>query len=1391
MNYVRRRMLWKLNNVRLSILREAFSFVRAARLLGMRSGAASIIALAVWLAVPPAGDAGENASVSARASVPSSDVRVLSSSASTLVLEYTPRYTHIDTMIVDGRTCLRFNVADGRGSTSPDDHGQPDTPSRVIAVAFPTDGAATVKVLASDHEDRQGIDLLPVPRLQFRDGMPAASSYAPDRNAYGRAGLAPVSVARVAAPAAVRSLLIGQLTVAPVQYDPVSRTVRLYSRIVLELTFAPGAARAVESGDVALFGKDLANGALLTTLPRATRPLGKTALTSSVLATGDWYRLAVTEEGIYKLDAAALTSMGINVASLDPRTIRIYGNGGQELSEGPGVDRPVDLVENAIYVEGESDGQFSSSDYILFYGRSPRGWSYSPFTKTWNHYINHYAETNYYWLTVGGARGKRMADQPSSAMTPSVTVEKFTDLIAIEEEKVNKLSSGKDWYGQSISGPSGSFTYMTALPGLVANDVINYRYTLVAHDETNPHFIIREGSAQIGNQYLAASSEAQYLYATAGTFEASTSSSLASGTSQFSVSFSSGSSASEAWIDWVEIFYPRMLWAVKNALHFRSADASGIAEYLLQQFATKPMVFNVSDPANVRLISGVTGSYSFRDTLQPGRISEYWATSVGAWKTIAGAQKMANQDLRGYAGGADLIILTSEEFRSVADRLKAFREQPAGGGLKTIVVDVANIYNEFGGGLPDITAIRDYLKYAYENWTQKPTFVLLLGGASYDYKAILGTKSSFVPTWQSEESRHDINSFASDDYFAKFGSTSAPSLVLGRISARTLREANIVADKIIRYRAEGADDGWKMRILFVADDAWTTDGGDDDGTLHSDDAETLSGPAFTPSEFEKRKIYIAEYPTVFTALGRRKPGANQDIIDQVNQGVLILNYSGHGNPKVWAHEMIFEVNTSIPPMVNTNRLTLFILATCNFSQFDDPRNYTGSELLMNKADGGAIGVISASRKVYAFSNAALNQGTYQAMFTRDAFGRVVVDRPATALFKFKVTGGNNVNDQKYFYMGDPSTQLDYPRGYARIDSINGEAVDSVGGAPRSTAIALKALSKVTVSGTIRDAQNRIDTTFNGVTQLQVNDVSRSQLIVNFYPGRNWAYTSTGGTIYRGENSVAKGRFRATFVVPKDISYADTTGRGRLVAYFSGGGQDGAGFTGLVRVGGTDTTATNDGAGPTMHIYLNNRSFRAGDVVTEAPTLLVDLRDSSGVNTSTSGIGHRIEAWINSSTQSKDLTEHYTATLDDYRAGTVEYPLSGLPSGKNAIRIRAWDSQNNSSVAETYFEVASSERLSISDVFNYPNPFAGETQFTFRQNLSDPLDVEVKIYTLAGRLIQSLHSIAAGDPFVRVPWDGRDRDGDAIANGVYLYKLVVRTTDGRFTSEALGKMTVVR
>jgi hypothetical protein len=415
------------------------------------------------------------------------------------------------------------------------------------------------------------------------------------------------------------------------------------------------------------------------------------------------------------------------------------------------------------------------------------------------------------------------------------------------------------------------------------------------------------------------------------------------------------------------------------------------------------------------------------------------------------------------------------------------------------------------------------------------------------------------------------------------------------------------------------------------------------------------------------------------------------------------------------------------------------------------------------------------------------------MFGRDRFGRLVARTVAEALFSFKSLDpfGNGVNEQKFFFMGDPTMRLQLPEELATIDSLNSESPDSTGGIPRINPIRLKSLGRVTVRGSVRGENNKLDPTFSGSVVLQVDDVSRRVVIPDFAPGIDWEYVSSGATVFRGQGTLNAGTMSASFIVPKDISYADSTGRGRIIMYLSGTGGDVIGFNSMFTIWGTDTSARIDTEGPHARLYLDSRGFRSGDLVRESPVLIADLVDSSGMNTSVAGIGHRLELWINNSPQGRDVSEFYLSRLDDFRYGSLQVPLARLPQGRNSLRLRAWDVYNNSATAEISFEVAGDDRLTLSEVWNYPNPFARETQFTFRQNQLVPLHVTIKIFTVSGRMIHSLEMITGGEPFVRVPWDGRDRDGDTIANGVYFYKVIASTFDGNLRAETLGKLMMMR
>lgn len=1308
--------------------------------------------------------------------------KVLRASEQAIQIEFIPQYHPPRIIRSNDKEFVEYDFDESASLASLREVGVPDLKYKQIPLGLQAMEGNAVQVVAADYEEIPNVLLKPTPTLHVKDEMLVVKEYSMSAARYAENKFLPGNLAELSPVHQVRSMLIGGVKIFPLQYNPVTKTLRKYSRIVVEIAYQQSPGSRIQAGDAEMFDGALINFEQakhwMYGSPRATN---SPAAAPSVLSTGTWYRLSVADEGIYALDASWFTANGINLSGVNPKTIEIYGNGGEELPEDVLVPRPVDLVENAIYVEGEENDRWDPTDRVVFYGRGVQGIKYDPIAKTLRHYIHHYARVNYYWLRFGVRNGKRMAAQQSHSGAPTVVPDKFLDVVFVEPDTFNILKSGKHWFSNPLS-PGGAYTSALPLRGLIPTEPRLYRYALAASFNFSSTFTVREHNVVIGTHSQAAPiSPSTSLYAASTIYEVSGTFPVTNSTSQMRFEFNSPNLGAIGYFDWLDIVFWRTFTPDNgNALRFRSPDTTGIVEYQMGQFSGAASVFNVTEQANVRRV--VYSGGSFRAAETSGRVSEYAAVSSGGYRTPVAVTNIPNQNLRGITQRVDFIIVTSPEYMSAANRLKAHRESPAQGNLRTLIADVNHIYNEFGGGVSDITAIRDFLKYAYENYgtdSTRPRYVLFLGQGSYDYKGIFG-RSSYVPTWQTEESFDDIYSSSTDDYFVRFtpGRFGPPQLVSGRLNARSSRQADFLVERIISYDTQSSRDQWKLRALFVADDF------NEDGTEHIRGAEILA-TLYTPDIMEKRKIYTEEYPTVQTGQGRRKPLAYQDIIDEINRGMLLVNFTGHGNPIVWTHESVFSVPTSIPQLTNASRLAFFFAATCNFSQIDDPTRETGSEQLMTRVGGGAVGVVSATRKVFSNSNQELNNGIYRYMFSTDRFGRVVVDRVATALFKFKSLEHNNDNDEKYFVLGDPTMRLQFPTRSVAIDKINEQLLDTV-----AAALQLRSLARITVAGTIRNEANAVDSTASGRITLTVNDATRRVLIQSF------PYLSAGSTIYRGENSISRGRFSASFIVPKDIAYGDSTTRGRVVAYAVSGTSEGAGYTSKVHVGGTDPNAPSDSVGPSIRISLGNSyesslNFRPGDVVNEKPTLFVDLVDSSGINTSISGIGHRIEAWINDNAQSRDLTDFYTSKLDNFQAGTVSYPLRDLPRGRNTVRVRGWDTYNNSRTAETFFEVLPSDKLSVVDVMNYPNPFAKTTAFTFKHNQSVPISASVKVYTLAGRLIQTIEHPVASEPFVSIPWDGRDRDGDVIANGVYLYKLHVRTLDGRFSSEVLGKLAIAK
>lgn len=1304
------------------------------------------------------------------------DVTVLASDAKGITLEFRPQY-QTDRTVTSDRAAFsvpRFTFELPAASNQP---GSEDIRTRVLLLATPSMSGNRVTVLAADHATITSYDLAPVPSI-----TPGTDNSAPLRQyrpAFRSGSLfVPEQLASFVYSGTVKGIPTGTLTITPFQYNAASRSLKRYSRIVVRVDFGQQYTPADISGNTDWAKASLLNYPQLMLWSRNAAP-SRPAAASSVLSSGTWAKVEVTEDGIYRLDAAYLRTLGMEPVGRSITDVKVFGGSGQSLPENLDTPRPADLPQLAVeYVDKNTNGTFDADDHILFYGQGVNGWTYNAAQKRFNHYGNPYTFSNYYFVALGANAPVRRISAVSVPGTVPGSLSTARGKVVFDEDKFNFNQSGQDWVSSPINAGE-TRTVSTKLTGWVPGTSVTYQYYVYGRATDRTTMSIEENGVLLASpQFLSVdfASYEYFAYPTAG--EATIVPVLSDGRSAVKFKYNSNSTISTAYIGWLRLLYTQQLTASGNQLLFSSPDSSGTVEYRANGFSRNDVTaYEISDVQNVRSMNYAlameAGTLTFKDTLRTGIIRRYMLCTPDQYRTPKSFVKLPNSNLHALTG-AEYIIITHNDFKSEALRLKQHKESlPGARKITTVVVDVDTIFNEFGNGMPDPTALRDFLRYAREQWTVTPKYVLLFGDASYDFRSILQNDRSWVPTYETAESNTKISTFAIEDYFT-YIDPAAPytvSIALGRLTPRSAADAKTVVDKIILYETGMAKGPWKNTATLVADDMWAP--GSEFESEHIYQTEVIAGIS-NAKGFNVERIYMEEFETVFASTGRRKPGVRTRILDMVNKsGTLLLNYVGHGNPKVWAHESILTQDDVRNQFVNADKLMFITAATCDWGRFEEAGESSSAEDVVLSRKGGAIGVISANRAVYSNENALLNQRFYQYLFSGDP-----VLRMGDAYVVMKNSLGFSDNNQKYFLLVDPTISLAAPQGIIRIDSLvnpTGRSVDSV-----------MALERVTVNATVRDTANAIITGFNGTAVIEVHDAEFTKSVLAV-PG--FSYTEKGSIIYSGQASIVNGTMTASFVVPKDISYTNRSGR--VSIYFSNASMDGRGSTTGFRVGGTNPSAPADSVGPEITLYFDRPGFRSGDVVSDDPVLYVSLRDSNGINSSTHSIGHRLEAWIDGSTKSVDLTEFYQGTVDSYKEGIAAYALEDLSMGSHSITVRAWDVYNNSSTAETYFTVASGNTLSIQQLFNFPNPVTTVTSFTFQHNQLTPIDVRLQIYTVAGRLVHTIERPAVTDRFVKIDWDRRDKDGDELGNGIYFYKVIATTIDGRYTSEAVGKMAVMR
>ncbi|MFB3056723.1 MAG: C25 family cysteine peptidase, partial [Ignavibacteriaceae bacterium] len=753
---------------------------------------------------------------------PKDDYRILSSDQNSIVIEYSPVYSDTSIRRIDNQEFRNIVLILGY-VPEPEIWGLPSIPERRMNLGVPLEFGNTIEILTTQYIELDGL-IIPKPELvedetlfkyEFKIGD-GYFDYADHSEivTFGDFGI-------------TRGIKNQTIKIFPVRFDPVQRKIKLYKRIVFRVNFAKGGTFSQQQYDE-LLSSAFINYDVARYWQKQKIPLNKVTVTNSVLAVGEWVKFETEEEGIYKIDFNLISAMGIDPALVDPRTIKIYNNGGKILSENVNDPRPYDLVENAIKVIGEDDGNFDQGDYILFYGRGSSFWDYDTTTREIKRYNHTYSNQNYYWITYAGVNGKRMQDNPGLNTTPEFNQSSTFAFADFEEDKINIARTGRDYYGDDFSQAILSRTYLNTLNGRLSSKPINYHFRFTNGSSGSLTLKIMENNSVILNQVLSGYGGSSYVVGVVYEKNAVFTSSLPDNRSVLNFNIVPTSVTTVGYLDYFEISYTKDLKAFNDRVMFFSKDTTAIIEYYLHDFtSTNIEVFDVTDNANVKIITNFTllsgGDSKFQISETEGIVSKYFSVGSKKYYTPINPVSVENSNLRGIQEGAKYIIIAPKLLINSANRLKTYREDEALIPISTIVVDVEQIYNEFSCGVLDVSAVRDFIKYAYDNWEITPQYVLLFGKGTYDYKNIAGFDDNFIPTWQTKESLRLLSSYTSDDFFVNVDGTDANiDIAPGRITASNETEANNYITKVIDYEQNSKRGLWKNLITLVADYGFTS-----------------------------------------------------------------------------------------------------------------------------------------------------------------------------------------------------------------------------------------------------------------------------------------------------------------------------------------------------------------------------------------------------------------------------------------------------------------------------------------------------------------------------------------------------------------------------------------
>jgi hypothetical protein len=1215
--------------------------------------------------------------------------------------------------------------------------GDPDLPFTRVIVGIPTGGSptgdspaqGTVSVAAAGAQEMTDNNVQVAPALTYRGDSPIWEF----SSVYDQATFYPQELVRIERIADVRDVRSAFLLIAPVQYNPQTHELRWYRQVRVQVKFSePASPTARPAGPAPwsrIYPEIMLNG---STAAAWAAPHETLAVRNFFDRSEVWYRIKIESAGPYQITYDDLKRAGVKPDQIDARTIQIFTVGDHNPSAPPDS-----MFEVPCAIAGKNDSVLGKAGAIIFYGQAGSRWTdrFSQFFR------NLYTRYNYYWLTWGAAPGQRMA--VSSSPPAGAPVAEGSIRRRREEDLQCPARSGLLWVWQELTKSefqdslSADFNLQLELPNALDEMTIRL-YSIDANPDLYRghvwnHLHIYLNGALLDSVTFGVQRPGSPLDLT---YHAdSLNLPLNPDTNVLRLALV-GDSLRTVFLDYVDIRYRHAL-SMKSGMTEFMLEGSDPLEALVKDVGRNPVVLDVTTPmAPVLVTDFVHQGDSLRFGFPGPDPTIYCAAERTRLHRPLALVRRTPGRLKGSLAHSDYLIVCPDSLSDVAQLLQRYRTNNLPGipNAQVMTAKLTEIYDEFGFGLEEPGAIKAFLKI------KRPVYCLLVGDATYDYRDNLGLHPApGVPPVEFGEDLdpnvYSSNAYAIDAWYADLeGGGDSPDIIMGRITCRTPQEFRRYYDKVKAYE-QGRFGFWNRRFILLADDEYLGDPGKPDylATQHIPPCERMGG--LWGNRLDLVKVYLTEYP--FTA-PRDKAGAREELLRQLANGALLWVFFGHGAGFQLCHERALSID-DVPAVHNGRRLPLAYFGSCGVGRWEDTKNECIAEELARKEDG-AIATVGATKGTSPPSNESFCNQMLTVLLGRDS------STLGQAYYAAWVRG-----DKLYHLFGEPGMRLKLPAG----DTLAITVPDS-----------LKAGRPIQFRATLPLVRGSYAAT--GFTDQRLRTYHSPYLQIS--------YLLAGHEFFRGIGQVVNGQVNGSALVPNQVQGARNVADGSYaplprtsrISILGWGPNDCWSAVRDSLYFDTTSVVSSDSVGPEITILADGKRLYPGEFVPRSFELSAQIQDSSGVLIApVDRYDMSLYYYVNNPAQRISVADKFSYDFDSHTTGRFSSSVT-LSDPQDTIYVVATDNYLNRSSASIGIQTRVDELVRILNPLIYPNPVSGPAHFTFQ--LNQAAQVTIQIYTLSGRPVRTMTSQDCNLGYNQISWDGCDRAGAALPNGVYLYRL---------------------